>query len=167
MCTNAILLEKHLHRFTPSKYLSFSVHLDGPQEEHDEAVCREGIYDVAVRAIKTALAKGFRVTTNSTIFNTVDPVRMRQFFDTLMDLGVEGMMISPGYPYEKAPGQELFLHRQETTTRFQRILGNGKRRWRFNQSPLFSEFLQGIGTWNARRGAARRTTCSAGKSPAI
>lgn len=143
MCTNAILLEKHLHRFTPSKYLSFSVHLDGPKEEHDEAVCREGIYEIAVNAIKAALAKGFRVTTNSTIFNTVDPARMRQFFDTLMDLGVEGMMLSPGYPYEKAPGQELFLHRKETTTLFQRILGNGKRRWRFNQSPLFSEFLQG------------------------
>jgi hopanoid biosynthesis associated radical SAM protein HpnH len=143
LCTNAILLEKHLHRFTPSKYLSFSVHLDGLKEEHDEAVCRDGIYEIAVRAIKTALAKGFRVTTNSTIFNTVDPARMRQFFDTAMDLGVEGMMISPGYPYEKAPGQELFLHRKETTTLFQRILGNGNRRWRFNQSPLFSEFLQG------------------------
>lgn len=143
MCTNAILLEKHLHRFTPSKYLSFSVHLDGPQAEHDESVCREGIYDVAIQAIQAALAKGFRVTTNSTIFNTVDPERMRNFFDTMMDLGVEGMMISPGYPYEKAPGQELFLHRKETTTLFQRLLGNGKRRWRFNQSPLFSEFLQG------------------------
>jgi hopanoid biosynthesis associated radical SAM protein HpnH len=144
LCTNAILLEKHLHRFSPSKYLSFSVHLDGLQEEHDEAVCRDGVYDVAVRAIKTALARGFRVTTNSTIFNTADPARMRHFFDTLMDLGVEGMMLSPGYPYEKAPGQELFLHRQETMTLFQRILGNGKRRWRFNQSPLFSEFLQGF-----------------------
>ncbi len=143
LCTNAILLEKHLHRFKPSKYLSFSVHLDGPKEEHDEAVCREGIYEIAVKAIQTALAKGFRVTTNSTIFNTVDPARMRQFFDTLMDLGVEGMMLSPGYPYEKAPGQQLFLHRQETVTLFQRILGNGKRGWRFNQSPLFSEFLQG------------------------
>lgn len=143
MCTNAILLEKHLHRFTPSKYLSFSVHLDGPKEEHDEAVCREGIYEVALSAIKAALAKGFRVTTNSTIFNTVDPARMRQFFDTMMELGVEGMMISPGYPYEKAPEQELFLHRKETTTLFQRLLGNGKRRWKFNQSPLFSEFLQG------------------------
>ena len=143
MCTNAILLEKHLHRFTPSKYLSFSIHLDGPKEEHDVAVCREGIYEVALNAIKAALAKGFRVTTNSTIFNTVDPARMRQFFDTMMDLGVEGMMISPGYPYEKAPGQELFLHRKETTTLFQRLLGNAKRRWKFNQSPLFSEFLQG------------------------
>jgi hopanoid biosynthesis associated radical SAM protein HpnH len=143
LCTNAILLEKHLHRFTPSKYLSFSVHLDGLQEEHDDAVCREGVYETAVRAIRTAIQNGFRVTTNSTIFNTVDPARMRQFFDTLMDLGVEGMMLSPGYPYEKAPGQELFLHRRETVTLFQRILGNGKRRWRFNQSPLFSEFLQG------------------------
>src|SRR6201986_1091181 len=41
LCTNALLLEKHLHRFTPSKYLSFSIHVDGPREEHDVAVCRE------------------------------------------------------------------------------------------------------------------------------
>jgi hopanoid biosynthesis associated radical SAM protein HpnH len=205
LCTNAILLEKHLDRFTPSKYLSFSIHLDGPREEHDVAVCREGVYDVAVRAIRTAIERGFRVTTNSTLFNNVDPERMREMFDTLMDLGVEGMMISPGYPYEKAPDQEHFLRRQETHRLFRRMLrrerksevrsqrsevrgqnlevgqesgksekstnganghdtshssnpahsSNGsahhsplttrqrRRRWVFNQSPLFLEFLRG------------------------
>jgi len=103
LCTNAILLKEHLHRFKPSKYLSFSIHLDGPKEEHDEAVCREGIYDVAIDAIKTAVTARFRVTTNTTLFNTANPERMRDFFDELMELGVEGMMVSPGYPYEKAP----------------------------------------------------------------
>lgn len=143
LCTNAILLEKHLDRFQPSKYLSFSIHLDGPREEHDEAVCREGIYDVAIRAIRAALAKGFRVTTNSTFFSTANDARMREFFDHLMELGVEGMMVSPGYPYEKAPDQEHFLHRNQTTRLFQRLLHNAKRSWRFNQSPLFLEFLRG------------------------
>jgi hopanoid biosynthesis associated radical SAM protein HpnH len=143
LCTNALLLEKHMHRFTPSKYLSFSVHLDGPPKEHDEAVCRDGVYDIAVHAIQAAIDAGFRVTTNSTLFNTADPATYRNFFDSLMDLGVEGMMISPGYPYEKAPDQEHFLHRNQTINLFRRILGNGKRRWRFNQSPLFLEFLQG------------------------
>ncbi len=90
LCTNAILLEKHLHRFQPSKFLSFSIHLDGPREEHDHAVCRDGIYDVAIQAIKSAIAAGHRVTTNTTLFNTADPERMREMFDTLMDLGVEG-----------------------------------------------------------------------------
>lgn len=143
LCTNAILLEKHLDRFTPSKYLTFSVHLDGSREEHDEAVCREGIYDVAVKAIKTALDRGFRVTTNTTLFNTADPEKVRAFFDELSELGVEGMMISPGYEYEKAPDQEHFLKKQETKSLFRRILEKPRKGWVFNQSPLFLQFLQG------------------------
>jgi hopanoid biosynthesis associated radical SAM protein HpnH len=143
LCTNAILLEEHLDRFTPSKYLTFSVHLDGLQEEHDRAVCRDGIYEVAVRAIRSAVDRGFRVTTNTTLFNDADPESCRRFFDELMELGVEGMMVSPGYPYEKAPDQEHFLHRNETLRLFSKILDRPKRAWRFNQSPLFLEFLRG------------------------
>jgi hopanoid biosynthesis associated radical SAM protein HpnH len=146
LCTNAILLEKHIDRFKPSKYLSFSIHLDGPREEHDFAVCREGVYDVAISAIKLAIAKGFRVTTNTTVYNNADPNAMREMFDTLMGYGVEGMMISPGYQYEKAPSQDLFLHRNQTVSLFQRIMGNAKKNWRFNLSPLFVEFLKG--KWN-------------------
>ena len=56
LCTNALLLKEKLHEFTPSKYLSFSVHMDGQREEHDFAVCREGTYDKAVEAIQLALA---------------------------------------------------------------------------------------------------------------
>ncbi|MGQ0633157.1 MAG: adenosyl-hopene transferase HpnH [Planctomycetaceae bacterium] len=143
LCTNALLLEKHLHRFTPSKYLSFSVHMDGPREEHDQAVCREGTYDVALRAIKAAMAAGFRVTTNTTLFDNAEPQRMRGFFDDMMRLGVEGMMVSPGYSYEKAPDQEHFLKRRKTVSLFRRLLEGTGRRWRFNQSPLFLLFLRG------------------------
>ena len=143
LCTNALLLEKHLHRFKPSKYLTFSIHLDGPRDEHDHAVCREGTYDVAIEAVRKALAAGFRVTTNTTLFNTADPDRFRPFFDELMKLGVEGMMISPGYSYEKAPDQQHFLKRRATVGLFQRLLAQAPRRWRFNQSPLFLLFLQG------------------------
>jgi hopanoid biosynthesis associated radical SAM protein HpnH len=143
LCTNALLLEKHLPRFKPSKFLTFSVHVDGPREEHDVAVCREGVFDVAVRAIRAAVTAGFRVTTNTTMFNTAHPRRMREMFDILTDLGVEGMMISPGYPYEKAPDQEHFLHRDQTVELFRRTLARPKRRWVFNQSPLFLEFLKG------------------------
>ncbi len=143
LCTNALLLEQHLPRFTPSKYLSFSIHLDGPQPEHDVSVCRDGVYEVAVRAIKSAIDGGFRVTTNSTLFNNADADTYREFFDTLMEIGVEGMMVSPGYPYEKAPDQEHFLHAKQTERLFRRILDNPKPHWRFNQSPLFLEFLKG------------------------
>jgi hopanoid biosynthesis associated radical SAM protein HpnH len=143
LCTNAILLEEHLDRFTPSKYLTFSIHLDGPRDEHDRAVCRDGIYDVAIRAIKAAVERGFRVTTNTTLFNDADPEAYFGFFDELMKLGVEGMMVSPGYPYEKAPDQEHFLHRNETRRLFGRLFDRAKRSWRFNQSPLFLDFLRG------------------------
>ena len=143
MCTNGLLLEKNLHKFTPSKYLSFSVHMDGPREEHDMAVCREGAYDITARAIKAAITAGFRVTTNTTLFDNAEPQRLRQFFDDMTDIGVEGMMVSPGYSYEKAPDQEHFLKRRKTINLFRRLLENSSRRWKFNQSPLFLLFLQG------------------------
>jgi hopanoid biosynthesis associated radical SAM protein HpnH len=143
LCTNAIKLEESLPKFKPSKYFSFSIHLDGPREEHDAAVCRNGIYDVAVQAIRATIKAGFRVTTNTTLFNDANPQRLREFFDMLMDLGVEGMMVSPGYSYAKAPDQDNFLARERTVRLFQRLLDQAPRRWRFNQSPLFLEFLRG------------------------
>ena len=143
LCTNALKLEESLPRFSPSKYLAFSVHLDGPREEHDEAVCRAGTYDIAVAAIRAAKRRGFRVTTNTTLFSGADPARIREFFDELMRLGVEGMTISPGYSYQKAPDQEHFLARQQTVALFRSLLERAKRSWRFNQTPLFLEFLRG------------------------
>lgn len=143
LCTNAILLKRKIDLFTPSKYLTFSVHLDGLKNEHDHAVCRDGVFDVAVEAIREALQRGFRVTTNTTLFEGVDPQRVREFFDFAMELGVEGMMMSPGYSYQKAPDQEHFLKRNRTNEMFHRILSSPKKTWKFNQSPLFLEFLMG------------------------
>jgi hopanoid biosynthesis associated radical SAM protein HpnH len=143
LCTNALKLEASLAKFKPSKYLAFSVHMDGPREEHDHAVCRDGVFDIALAAIRAARAQGFRVTTNSTLFDGADPARMRGFFDEMMTLGVEGMMVSPGYSYEKAPDQDHFLKRQQTTRLFRQLLNQAPRRWQFNQTPLFLEFLQG------------------------
>lgn len=143
LCTNAILLKEKLDLFTPSKYLSFSVHMDGLKPDHDEAVCRDGVFDQAVEGIRAALARGFRVTTNTTLFDGASPLRMRQFFDEMMALGVEGMMLSPGYSYAKAPDQEHFLRRSRTNQLFSDILANPKKTWKFNQSPLFLRFLMG------------------------
>jgi len=145
LCTNAILLKEKLDAgwFSPSKYLTFSVHMDGQAEHHDFAVCREGTYDVAVKGIREAVKRGFRVTTNTTLFQNTDPNSVRGFFDEMMDLGVEGMMVSPGYAYDKAPDQQNFLARQRTNELFTMMLSNRKKRWRFNQSPLFLEFLMG------------------------
>jgi hopanoid biosynthesis associated radical SAM protein HpnH len=143
LCTNALLLKEKLHLFKPSKYLSFSVHVDGEREHHDFSVCREGGYDVAVEGIKAALAAGFRVTTNTTLFDGADPNSVRRFFDEMMEIGVEGMMLSPGYSYDKAPDQQHFLGRARTRRLFRAILSNRKSNWKFNMSPLFAEFLMG------------------------
>jgi hopanoid biosynthesis associated radical SAM protein HpnH len=143
LCTNALLLKQKIDLFKPSKYLTFSVHLDGQKEHHDFSVCLEGGYEKAVEGIKEALARGFRVTTNTTLFDGADPNSVRAFFDEMMELGIEGMMLSPGYSYEKAPDQQHFLGRARTRRLFRGILSNRKPGWRFNMSPLFLEFLMG------------------------
>ena len=143
LCTNALLLKEKLHLFKPSKYLTFSVHVDGQKEHHDFSVCREGGHELAIEGIREAVKGGFRVTTNTTLFDGADPKSVRRFFDEMMELGVEGMMLSPGYSYDKAPDQKHFLGRARTRRLFRAILSNRKPTWQFNQSMLFLEFLMG------------------------
>src|SRR6185437_5371388 len=88
LCTNALLLAKHIDDYSPTPYLTFSIHLDGNRERHDESVCQEGVYDKAVDAIRLARSKGFRVTVNCTLFNGENPDEVASFFDTAMSLGI-------------------------------------------------------------------------------
>ncbi|MCL2645725.1 MAG: adenosyl-hopene transferase HpnH [Phycisphaerales bacterium] len=143
LCTNALLLKEKLDLFKPSKYLTFSVHLDGLREQHDSAVGREGAYEKAAAGIREAVNRGFRVTTNTTLFDGADAKSVRAFFDEMMGMGVEGMTLSAGYSYDKAPDQTKFLGRDKTCELFDKILSNRKKTWRFNQSALFLEFLMG------------------------
>ena len=146
LCTNGLLLENNLSKFQPSPYLTFSIHLDGLQATHDKCVDRAGVFEIAVKAIRAAKAKGFRVTTNTTVFEGTDPKQMQEFFDFLESLGIDGMMISPGYSYEWAPDREHFLKRQQTRSLFREILAPfkaGKKNWNFNHNPLFLDFLMG------------------------
>jgi hopanoid biosynthesis associated radical SAM protein HpnH len=145
LCTNALLLPKKLDKFTPSRYLAFAVHIDGLKERHDESVCKDGVFDDAVAAIKEAKARGFRVTTNTTFFNTDTPQTVIDVLNYLNDdLKVDEMMISPAYAYEKAPDQDHFLGVTETRELFRKAFGDGNRkRWRLNHSPLFLDFLEG------------------------
>ena len=144
LCTNAILLEKKLNLFKPSQYLTFSIHLDGLKKEHDHSVCREGVYDKVIEAIKKAKQKGFRVNVNCTLFHQMTPERTAKFFDFVTELGIDGITVSPGYAYERAPDQKNFLKRKKTKKLFRDIfkLGKGKK-WVFSQSSLFLDFLAG------------------------
>ncbi len=144
LCTNALLLDKKLHLFKPSPYLTFSIHLDGLEEEHDHAVDQKGVFTRAVKAIRRVKEAGFRVNVNSTLFNNAKPERVEAFFDFVSGLGVEGITVSPGYAYERAPDQEHFLTRNQTSDLFREVIrrGNGKK-WVFSQSSLFLDFLAG------------------------
>ena len=146
LCTNAILLAKHIDEYRPSPYLTFSIHLDGNRQRHDESVCQEGVFDKAVAAIRLAREKGFRVTINCTLFNGENPDDVADFFDTAMDLGIEGITVSPGYSYHHAPRQDVFLGRHASKQLFREIFrrrGRARRRWVFNHSALFLDFLAG------------------------
>jgi hopanoid biosynthesis associated radical SAM protein HpnH len=145
LCTNALLMERKLDRFKPSPYFSWAVHLDGLRERHDDSVCRDGVFDKAVAAVRSAQRAGFRVTTNTTFFTHDSPETVRQVLDFLNDeLEVDQMMISPAYAYEKAPDREHFLGVQQTRALFKAAFADGRRRrWRLNHSPMFLDFLEG------------------------
>jgi hopanoid biosynthesis associated radical SAM protein HpnH len=145
LCTNALLMVKRLALFKPSPYFVWSVHLDGDREMHDRSVCEDGIYDRAVDAIRAAKQAGFRVNINCTLFNDAKPERVAHFFDTVGALGIDGITVSPGYAYERAPDQQHFLTRTRTKELFRDIFrrGRGARAWSFSQSGLFLDFLAG------------------------
>ncbi len=155
LCTNALLLEKKMDLYKPHPDFSWDVHLDGDKEMHDRAVSQEGTYDRAISAIKKAKERGFRVSINCTLFDGADPDRVARFFDSVMAMGVDGIMTSPGYAYERAPDQAHFLSRQKTKQLFRDILKQDPRAkrdkkgkaWQFTQSPLFMNFLAGNDTY--------------------
>ena len=149
VCTNALLLEKHLPKYKPNKYFNWSIHLDGDKAMHDKSVCQQGVYDKALSALKKAKEMGFRVTINCTLFNDADPERVAAFLDEAKSWGIEGVTVSPGYAYERAPDQQHFLNRAKTKDLFRKIfaLGKGGKRWPFYQSALFLDFLAGNKTY--------------------
>jgi hopanoid biosynthesis associated radical SAM protein HpnH len=149
LCTNALLLKKRIDDYKPSPYLTFSVHLDGMEERHDTSVCQEGVFERAVEAIKLALSKGFRVTVNCTLFQGEKAPEVAEFLDYCMELGVEGMTVAPGFSYERAPRQDVFIKNKDTKELFREIFKIGKnRKWIFNQSSLYLDFLAGNQNYN-------------------
>jgi hopanoid biosynthesis associated radical SAM protein HpnH len=151
VCTNALLLEKKMDLFKPNKFFSWSVHLDGNKQDHDRSVCQDGVYDRAVAAIAKTKAAGFRTIINATLFDNADAERTARFFDDVMALGVDGISVSPGYAYERAPDQQHFLNRRKTKELFRGIFARkkpGRKAWDFNQSSLFLDFLAGNQTYH-------------------
>ncbi len=149
LCTNALLMKKKIDQYKPHPYFTWSIHLDGDQAMHDKSVCQDGVYETAVEAIRLAKSKGFRTQINCTIFDGADPERLATFFDEMKAIGCDGITISPGYAYERAPDQEHFLNRAKTKQFFRDVLkrGNGGKNWVFTNSSLFMDFLAGNQTY--------------------
>jgi hopanoid biosynthesis associated radical SAM protein HpnH len=145
LCTNALMMRRKLDLFPPSTYFAWSVHIDGLRERHDESVCRSGVFDRAIEAVREAQRRGFRVTTNTTFFQPDDARSIRAVLDFLNDeLEVDTMQIAPGFAYDNAPDQEHFLGVERTRAIFREAFAGGRRkRWRLNHSPLYLDFLEG------------------------
>jgi hopanoid biosynthesis associated radical SAM protein HpnH len=145
LCTNALLMPKHIHKFKPHRNFAWMVHIDGLEERHDESVNKQGGFQGAVDAIKLAQQAGFKVMTNTTFFNTDTAHDVIGVLDYLNDVvKVDNMQISPGYAYEKAPDQEHWLGVEETRELFRKAFADGRRKkWRLNHSPVFLDFLEG------------------------
>ncbi|HEX4079208.1 MAG TPA: adenosyl-hopene transferase HpnH [Rhizomicrobium sp.] len=150
LCTNALLLAKKIDQYKPHPDFNWSIHLDGDKVMHDKSVCLQGTYEKAVEAISLAKSKGFRVTINCTLFSDADPARVASFFDEMKAIGLDGITVSPGYAYERAPDQEHFLSRERTKNIFRSIFSRGKggKKWPFSQSAMFLDFLAGNQTYH-------------------
>lgn len=142
MCTNALLMERVMKTIPPSKYFCFVVHMDGMEDAHDRSVYRKGVFKIATRAMKVAMEQGYRVTTNTTIFNGVDEDDMIKMFKMLTEMGIEGCMVSPGYQFDSVPNQELFISRRKAREVFARVL-DPKHGIKFYNNPLYLDFLRG------------------------
>ena len=149
LCTNALLMKKKIDQYEPNEFFTWSIHLDGDQAMHDKSVCEDGVYQKAVEAIQLAKSKGFRTQINCTVFQGADPERLAAFFDDMKAIGCDGITISPGYAYERAPDQEHFLNRAKTKEFFRDVLkrGRGGKNWSFTNSSLFMDFLAGNQTY--------------------
>jgi hopanoid biosynthesis associated radical SAM protein HpnH len=145
LCTNALLLTKKIDQYTPDPMFTWSIHLDGDKVMHDKSVCLDGVYETAVEAIRLAKSKGFQVSINCTLFEGADPGQVADFLDEMKTVGVNGVTISPGYAYERAPDQDHFLGRTKTKQLFRDIFARGKggKAWSFTQSTMFLDFLAG------------------------
>ena len=143
LCTNGLLLdEKVFGVIPPHKRLMINVHLDGMRETHDRVCDRQGVFDKAIEMVKQGLALGHHVMANTTIFRETSVEEVEELCDLLTGLGVDGMLVSPGYHYESVD-RDIFLTRSEIHTKFRRVLEISKKH-KLTSTPMFLEFAAGL-----------------------
>ena len=100
-------------RIAPHKRLTINVHLDGMRETHDKVCAREGVFDKAIEMIREAKRRGYHVTTNTTVFKETSIEEIEELCELVTGLGVDGMLVSPGYHYESV-NENIFLTRRRS-----------------------------------------------------
>ncbi|HET9794626.1 MAG TPA: adenosyl-hopene transferase HpnH [Thermoanaerobaculia bacterium] len=147
LCTNALLLDRKVFGvIPPHKRLMINVHLDGMRETHDRVCDAPGTFDRAIEMVKEGTRLGHHMMANMTIFKETDVAEVEELCDLLTGLGVEGMLVSPGYHYESVE-RDIFLTRSEIQTKFRRILEISKK-YRLTSTPMFLEFAAGLREYN-------------------
>jgi len=144
LCTNALMLDTKVYGvIPPHKRISINVHLDGMRLTHDYVCDREGVFDKAIAMIEKGKRLGYHVVTNTTIFKETSMAEVEELCKLLSEMGVDGMMIAPGYDYESVENRELFLQKRDIEEKFRRVL-ELSRQYRLHSTPLFLEFAAGL-----------------------
>ena len=142
LCTNGIKLEKFLRKWKPSPYLTINISMDGLESTHDLMRSRKGLYQMDIQAIKLAKSLGYRVVTNTTVYKETNVDEIAALFAELQAIGVDGFLITPGYEYGMLKDRDIFLEKQQTHEKFQRIWELAKQ-YRIYSTPLYLRFLKG------------------------
>lgn len=162
LCTNGQLMEKNLDDFIRLSHknrrvknrLFWNVHLDGMEATHDAITEKVGSFAKAVEGIKAAKEARFFVYTNTTLYRQTEIEKLVMLCELLELIGVDGMMMAPGYGYEavKAETNEngqlhlaeesFFLTRKKTQEKFKQVREKLSR-FRITATPIYLDFLCG------------------------
>lgn len=143
LCTNGTLLDKKLSLFRPNKYFNLNIHIDGMEKTHDMIVEKPGTFKKIIENIKLAKKAGFTVCTNTTVYKETEVSEIRELFELLTTLKVDGFLISPGFDYKEVEDQSVFLKRAEIQRKFREIMSFSKK-YKLWSTPLFLEFCAGL-----------------------
>jgi len=170
LCTNALLVDRWMDRLPRSSRLTWNIHLDGMEATHDAITQQPGTFRTVIHNIERLKRAGMRVTTNTTIYAQTDMNEILVLLDYLSELHVDGMLLSPAYPYPVVDGQpvltepmgdlpqngdnqlgktagrtngsHLFLTRSEIQAKFASVRKRLEN-YRLLNSPLYLDFLCG------------------------
>jgi len=147
LCTNGTVLDYKLDILKPHPMFNINIHIDGMEKTHDAIVNRPGTFKQVSQNIRLAKERGFTVCTNTTVYKETDPKEIGDLFEYLQFIGVDGMLVSPGFDYTDVDDRNFFMTFDEIREKFLVIRKYAKKHkvW---STPLFLDFLAGKRNYN-------------------